>query len=80
MTQRPHSSLGYRTATEVGAGASAALMSESKANELAVPVASSEAAFADNRVEVHPITGDPVMTGRPRNRDAPNLRAGRKLN
>jgi putative transposase len=55
-TQRPHSSLGYRTPAEVGTEARAALRSESKANEIAAPVASSEAAVEANRVEVHPIT------------------------
>jgi putative transposase len=55
-TQRPHSSLGYRTPAEVGAEARAALRSESKAAGVAVPVASLEAAIEENRVEVHPIT------------------------
>jgi putative transposase len=55
-TQRPHSSLRYRTPAEVGAEARAAMRSESKADEVADPVASSEAEVDDNRVEVHPIT------------------------
>jgi putative transposase len=55
-TQRPHSSLGYRTPAEVGAAARAAMKSESKANEIVDPVASSEAAIEKNQVEVHPIT------------------------
>jgi putative transposase len=55
-TQRPHSSLGYRSPAEVAAEARAAMKSESRAIEVAVPVASSEAEVEANRVEVHPIT------------------------
>lgn len=55
-TQRPHSSLGYRTPAEFGAEARAAMKSGSRVTEIAVPVASSEAATEQNRVAVHPIT------------------------
>jgi hypothetical protein len=55
-TQRPHSSLDYRSPAEVGGEARAAMKSEPKAIEVAVPVASSQAAVENNRVEVHPIT------------------------
>ena len=55
-TQRPHSSLGYRTPAEFGAETRATMKSESRAAEVAVPVASLEAAIEENRVEVHPIT------------------------
>ena len=55
-TQRPHSSLGYRKPAVFGAEARAAMKSESRAAEVAVPVASLEAAIEENRVEVHPIT------------------------
>ena len=55
-TQRPHSSLGYRSPAEVGAEARAAMKSESRTIAIVNPVASLEAAVEDNRVEVHPIT------------------------
>jgi len=55
-TQRPHSSLGYRTPAEVGAEARVAMKSESRAIEIVAPGATSEAAAKGNRVEVHPIT------------------------
>ena len=55
-TQRPHSSLGYRSPADVGAEARAAMKSESRTTEIADPVASSEAAVEGNQVEVHPIT------------------------
>jgi putative transposase len=55
-TQRPHSSLGYRSPADVGTEARAAMKLESRAIEIAVPVASLEAAAEENRVEVHPIT------------------------
>ena len=57
-TTRPHSSLDYRTPAEVGAEARAAMTYESGVTEIVVPVASLEAAVAQNRVEVHPITPD----------------------
>lgn len=57
-TQRPHSSLGYRTPAEVGAEARAAMKSESRAIEIVDPVASSEADGEEVRVEVHPVTRD----------------------
>ena len=47
-TQRPHSSLRYRPPAEVGAEARAAMKSESRAIEVAIPVASSEAAVEEN--------------------------------
>jgi len=55
-TQRPHSSLAYRTPAEVGNEARATMKSESRAIEIADPGATSEAAVEDARVEVHPIT------------------------
>jgi len=55
-TQRPHSSLRYHTPAEVGAEVRAAMKSESRATEIADPVASLEAAVEANRVEAHPIT------------------------
>jgi putative transposase len=55
-TQRPHSSLAYRTPAEVGAEARAAMMSESKAIAIGDPGATLEAAIEGNRVQVHPIT------------------------
>jgi putative transposase len=55
-TQRPHSSLRYRTPAEVGTEARAAMKSELKGIEIAVPEATLEAAVEGNRVEVHPIT------------------------
>ena len=54
--ERPHSSLGYRTPAEVGTEARAAMKSESKAIEIAVPEASSDVTVEEDRVEVHPIT------------------------
>ena len=53
-TQRPHSSLGYRTPAEVGTEARAVLKSESRA--IGAPGATLEAAVEEERVEVHPIT------------------------
>jgi putative transposase len=55
-TQRPHSSLGYRSPAEVGIEAREAMKSESKVIEIADPGVTSEAAVEENRVEVHPIT------------------------
>ena len=55
-TQRPHSSLGYRTPAEVGAKVRAAMKSESRAMAFVDPGATWEAAVEENRVEVHPIT------------------------
>jgi putative transposase len=57
-TQRPHSSLAYRSPAEVGTEARAAMTSESNLIAVAVPVASSEAAGEEQRTEVHPITPD----------------------
>src|SRR5207244_1869166 len=55
-TQRPHSSLGYRSPAEVGVEARAAMRSESRLIEIADPEAASKAAIEETRVEVHPIT------------------------
>ncbi len=55
-TQRPHSSLGYRTPAEIGAEARAAMSRESRAIGIADPGATSEVAIEEKRVEVHPIT------------------------
>ncbi len=44
-TQRPHSSVGYRTPAEVGAQARAAMSQLSHPEEIVVPAASAEAAF-----------------------------------
>jgi putative transposase len=55
-TQRPHSSLGYRSPEEVGVEARAAMTSESRAPEIVDPVASLEAGIENIVTEVHPIT------------------------
>jgi putative transposase len=55
-TQRPHSSLDYRSPADVGAEARVALKSESRATAIIEPVASSNAAVEEFGVEVHPIT------------------------
>jgi len=55
-TQRPHSSLAYRTPAEVGAEVRAAMRYGSTASEIVDPVPSLEAAVEETRVEVHPIT------------------------
>ncbi len=55
-TQRPHSSLGYRTPAEVGAEARAAMTQESRAIEIAALRASCAAVLDRSEVEVHPIT------------------------
>jgi putative transposase len=55
-TQRPHSSLGYRTPAEVGAEARAAMTQDSKAIEIAALGASCAAALERSDAEVHPIT------------------------
>jgi len=55
-TQRPHSSLGYRSPAEVGAEVRAAMKSESRTLAIVDPVASLEAAVEEHRVQVHPIT------------------------
>jgi putative transposase len=55
-TQRPYSSLGYRSPADVGAEARAAMKSESRESEIVDPVASSEAAVEQIESEVHPIT------------------------
>ena len=54
-TQRPHSSLGYRTPAEVGAEARAAMTQESEKVEIGDPGASGEADLEQTVVEVHPI-------------------------
>jgi putative transposase len=55
-TQRPHSSLSYRTPAKVGAEARAIMSQESKTVEIVVPGATVGAAVEDTQVEVHPIT------------------------
>jgi len=55
-TQRPHSSLGYRTPAEVGAEARAAMTQESRRTKIAALRASCEAALEPSEVKVHPIT------------------------
>lgn len=55
-TQRPHSSLGYRTPAEVGAAARAAMTPESGTPLGSLPGAPTEAALEGNALEVHPIT------------------------
>jgi putative transposase len=55
-TQRPHSSLGYRTPAEVGAEARAAITQESRTLEIVDPEPSGEADLERTTVEVHPIT------------------------
>jgi putative transposase len=59
-TQRPHSSLGYRTPAEVGAEVRAAMTQESRQVEIADPGASGEADLERRAVEVHPITPEPL--------------------
>jgi putative transposase len=59
-TQRPHSSLGYRSPADVGAEARAAMKSESRTFQIVDPVASSEAGIDKDGVEVHPITPEPL--------------------
>jgi putative transposase len=55
-TQRPHSSLGYRTPAEVGAAARAAMTQESRNIEIVDPGAAGEADLERTAVQVHPIT------------------------
>ena len=55
-TQRPHSSLGYRTPAEVGTEARAAMSRESRKIEIVAPEASGEADLERTAVEAHPIT------------------------
>ena len=55
-TQRPHSSLGYRTPAEVGVEARATMSQKSSAMEIAVPGASTAAVLEATPVAVHPIT------------------------
>ena len=55
-TQRPHSSLKYRTPAAVGAEARATMTMEPKTSEIVDPVASLEVAVDGIGVEVHPIT------------------------
>ena len=55
-TQRPHSSLGYRTPAEVGAEARAAMTQESGKVEIGDPGATVEADLERREAEVHPIT------------------------
>lgn len=54
-TQRPHSSLGYRTPAEVGGEARAAMTPKSKTIEIVDPGASGEADLDRTAVQVHPI-------------------------
>ena len=54
-TQRPHSSLGYRTPAEVGAEARAGVAQESRTVEIGDPRASGEADLEPTAVELHPI-------------------------
>ena len=54
-TQRPHSSLGYRTPAEVGSEARGAMTQESRRIEIVDPAASGEADLERTAVEVHPI-------------------------
>ena len=55
-TQRPHSSLSYRTPAAVGAEARAAMAQESKTIEIVALRATCEAALDQTEAEVHPIT------------------------
>lgn len=55
-TQRPHSSLGYRTPAEVGDEARAAMTRESKAMSSRDPGATVEVVSKERGTEVHPIT------------------------
>jgi putative transposase len=55
-TQRPHSSLRYRTPAEVGGEARAAMKSNSRTTAIVDPGATWEAVVEENRAEVHPIT------------------------
>ena len=55
-TQRPHSSLGYRTPAEVGTVARAAMTQESGQLEIVDPGAIVEADLEGHEAEVHPIT------------------------
>ncbi len=55
-TQRPHSSLGYRTPAGVGTAARAAMTQESRNIEIVDPEATGEADLERTAVEVHPIT------------------------
>ena len=55
-TQRPHSSLGYRTPAEIGAEARAALTRESGEVLGCVPGANVEVDLERREAEVHPIT------------------------
>jgi len=55
-TQRPHSSLGYRSPAEVGDEARAAMSAESRSSAIVDPGASLEAAIPQEQFEVHPIT------------------------
>jgi putative transposase len=55
-TQRPHSSLDYRTPAEVGTAARAAMTQESKPTEIVDPGATVEVDLERTQVEVHPIT------------------------
>ena len=55
-TQRPHSSLGYRTPAEVGSEARTAMAQESRLIEIVDPGASVEVDLERSEAEVHPIT------------------------
>jgi putative transposase len=55
-TKRPHSSLGYRTPSEVGTEARSTMTQESRTIEIVAVRASNEADFSGAPSEVHPIT------------------------
>ena len=55
-TQRPHSSLGYRTPVEVGTEARAARTQASRSIAIDDPGASEEVDLERSEAEVHPIT------------------------
>jgi putative transposase len=55
-TQRPHSSLGYRTPAEVGAEARSTMTQESRTIEIVATRASNEADLSVDLSKVHPIT------------------------
>ena len=55
-TQRPHSSLGYRTPAQVGVEARTAMSQESRTIEIVDPERSGEPALGQSTVELHPIT------------------------
>ena len=55
-TQRPHSSLGYRSPAEIGAEARAAMKSDSRPIESADPETTSDAEVEHIGIAVHAIT------------------------